>query len=364
MKILYFHQHFSTPKGSAGTRSFAIAQRLVQLGHEVTMICGSYSQGDTGLEGQFKAGRRMGMVSGIKVVEFDIKYSNSQAFSQRLWSFLSFTFRATFFAIKYKTDLVVCTSTPLTIAIPGIFCKIIKNSKFLFEVRDLWPQVPIALGKIRNPFLIFAARKLETIAYKKSDHIIALSPGMYDGILSTGISPEKITVVPNGCDNFNAVTKVKSVKQKTPFFDSTMFNIVYAGTHGFANNLKQVLQAAEIVQNKGFDRVAFHFFGIGQEKEFLINYASNKMLNNTLFHEPKAKEDLFPILAQADVGLQLRNQKEFYEGTSPNKFFDYISCGLPVIVNYRDGCLAIVLSAQCGIVVAPNDPHSLALNVI
>ena len=155
MHVLYFHQHFSTPQGSAGTRSFEMAQALIREGHSVTMVCGSYAQGKTGLDGSFEKGRRRGAVDGIDVIEFDLNYGNYMGFLQRLRVFLKFAFGSVVVALREPADVVFATTTPLTAGIPGIFARWMARKPFVFEVRDLWPELPKAMGAITNPAVLW-----------------------------------------------------------------------------------------------------------------------------------------------------------------------------------------------------------------
>ncbi len=153
MKILYFHQHFSTPQGSTGTRSYEMARKLIARGHQVTMICGSYQLASSGLS-EKPSGIRRGLVDGIDVIEFPLPYSNSDSFLKRTSTFLKFSLKSSFFPFKENFDLLFATSTPLTAGIPGILMKLFRSEKFVFEVRDLWPELPREMGVISNPALL------------------------------------------------------------------------------------------------------------------------------------------------------------------------------------------------------------------
>src|SRR5690554_1021170 len=156
MKILYFHQHFSTPAGSGGTRSYEMARRLLAAGHVVTMIRGSSANGKTGVAVPFVKGKRRGLVDEIDVIEFDLPYSNKDGFLQRSALFMKFALRSIGVALRELTDIVFATSTPLTASIPGIFAKWIRRKPFVFEVRDLWPEPPRAMSVITNPLVLWA----------------------------------------------------------------------------------------------------------------------------------------------------------------------------------------------------------------
>ena len=146
------------------------------------MICGSYWIANSGLDGPFKNSYRSGNVDGINVIEFDLDYSNNDNFIKRSITFFKFSFKGIQLAIKEDYDLVFATSTPLTSSIPGIFAKIIRKKSFVFEVRDLWPELPKAMGVIKNPIILFLMSLLEFFSYKSAVACIGLSPGIVKGI--------------------------------------------------------------------------------------------------------------------------------------------------------------------------------------
>lgn len=200
MRVLYFHQHFCTPHGAAGIRSYEMARRLLHHGHEVTMVCGSYAGGHTGLSGDFQRGRREGMVDGIRVIEFDLAYSNADGFVRRSAMFFRFALRSVGLALTAPYDVLFATTTPLTAGIPGIFARWLRGKPFVFEVRDLWPELPRAMGVIRNRAVLRALDWLEWASYRSAHRLIGLSPGIVEGIARRGVPRGRIASVPNGCD--------------------------------------------------------------------------------------------------------------------------------------------------------------------
>ena len=127
MNILYYHQYFITREGSGGTRSFENAKSLVKLGHEVTVVCGD---GKSGLENEYKKGLRKGIFEDINIIQFDIKYSNHHSFFKRISSFIKFVIKSSSLVFTMIYDIIIATSTPLTIAIPGILAKIFRKKTF------------------------------------------------------------------------------------------------------------------------------------------------------------------------------------------------------------------------------------------
>ena len=359
MRVLYFHQHFSTPKGSVGIRSYEMARRLVACGHQVTMVCGSYGGGETGIEQPFVKGKRRGSVDGIDIIEFDLAYSNSDGFIKRALTFLTFALRSIGLVFSEKYDLVFATTTPLTAGIPGIFARWLRRKPFVFEVRDLWPELPKAMGVISNPLVLGAMSFLEWASYRSAHRCIGLSPGIVEGIAARGVPRERIELIPNGCDLSIFGTDQSPWRPKGVEPDD--FMAVFAGTHGMANGLDAVLNAAAELKARNRSDIKLVLVGQGKLKSKLVQRAEKEGLNNVIFHEPVSKKRLAGLMASTDIGLQiLANVPAFYYGTSPNKFFDYIAAGLPVLNNYPGWLAGMINEHELGFSVEPDSPKAFA----
>lgn len=359
MKILYFHQHFSTPKGSTGTRSYEMARRLAKRGHRVTMVCGSFGSGYTGLDRPFENGRRRGDVDGIDVIEFDLAYSNATGFLKRVIVFMRYALRCIGLVLSEPADLVFATTTPLTAGIPGIAARWFTRKTFVFEVRDLWPELPKAMGVIRNPLILWAMGVLEWTSYHSAHRLIGLAPGMVKGISRRGIPEQRIAMIPNGCDLdiFGAANE----PWRPQGVEKDDLLAVFAGTHGMANGLDAVLDAAAELRKRGRDDIKILLIGQGKLKPALQERATKEGLDNVIFSAPVSKTQLSGLMAATDIGLQiLADVPAFYYGTSPNKFFDYIAAGLPVLNNYPGWVAQLIEENDCGFAVPPRDPKAFA----
>ncbi len=355
MKVLYFHQHFTTPTGAGGTRSYEMSKRLIAQGHRVTMVCGSYSGGNTGIETPFLKGVRLGEVEGINVVEFDLRYSNADGFWRRSLVFLRFSLSGIRLVFTEKYDVLFATSTPLTAAIPGIVAKWFRRKPFVFEVRDLWPSLPREMGVIRNPLVLLLLSILEWLAYHSANRLIGLAPGIVDGIVARGIDRKNVSLVPNGCDLalFGA--------PKPAGLNSEDLFVIYSGTHGVANGLDAVLDGAIELKHRAREDIKIVLIGSGKLKPRLEERARLEEIANIQFLDPVGKEELAKLLTAADVGLQiLGNVPGFYFGTSPNKFFDYIAAGKAVLINYPGWVADMVSENDIGWAVPPGDSAAFA----
>ena len=363
MRILYFHQHFTTPKGSGGTRSYEFAQALIARGHQVTMICGQMDRDSLKLPFDEKSGWSRGLIDGIDVIALPLRYSNHDGVGRRLITFFKYAIKSIKIALDFEYDLVFATSTPLTAALPGIFASWLKQKKFIFEVRDLWPELPRAMG-MKNPILLGGMWVIEGCAYRASSACVGLSPGIVQGIRHRSAKNHPIALIPNGCDleifkpQPKSIIKIEGIKQGD-------FVAGFTGAHGKANGLDAIIEAARELKKRNINYIKFLLIGDGSEKARLQKIATHEQLDCVIFHPPISKLALAQITAQLDCGLMfLDNIPAFYYGTSPNKFFDYISAGIPVINNYPGWLAEMITQNHCGVAVPPQDTQTLVNSLI
>lgn len=364
MRITYICQYFSTPqKGVAGSRAYEFAKRLVARGHKVTIISGIYSLKKKSEDNEKFI--RHEEQDGMKIIWINLVYSTHQGFFYRLWNFILFSAVSSWIALRSPCNLVFATSPPLTVGIPGLLVKWFRRKSFVFEVRDLWPEFPIAMGVLKNRVAIWMIKRFEEKIYKSSSRIIALAPGIRDSIAQTGYPKEKLILIPNACDlELFMPSGSKSIRKKLKVGDDDLV-LIYMGAHGRANGLDAIVDAAAEIQERQESGIQFVLIGDGSEKQRLINRAQMLNLTNIQFLPPMPKQELVTIVNEADVGMQiLKNVPIFYWTTSPNKFFDYISAGLPVIINYPGWLAEIIKQNQCGVEVAPENPQAFADAVI
>ncbi len=356
---LFLPVFLDTRQGSWYGRPYEFSRRLIERGHEVTMVCGSNTRSATGLEQPFVKGRRDGDCDGIRVVEFDLNYSNYDGVATRTLKFAKYALRGIGFALREDYDLIFCTSTPLTAGLPGIAASTFRRKPFVFEVRDLWPELPRAMG-MTNPVLLGAMSALEWASYRSARACIGLAPGIVEGIRSRGVAAENSVMIPNGCD----LDLFRPEDGEPPSIDGIpddSFLAVFAGAHGQANGLDAVLDAAAVLKARGRHDITLLLIGDGKMKPGLEARARDEGLDNVAFRGIVPKAELSRIMSRAGAGLMvLANIEAFYHGTSPNKFFDYISNGLAVVNNYPGWLASLIGEWDCGVAVPPEDPVAFA----
>jgi glycosyltransferase involved in cell wall biosynthesis len=360
MKVVYLHQYFNTPSMAGGTRSYEMARRLVSAGHEVDLV--------TTWRGQ---GRRRDWFTteeaGIRVHWLPVPYSNSMSYRERIRAFLRFAWASARKAASLRGDVVFATSTPLTIAVPGIYAAWRRRIPLVFEVRDMWPAVPIAIGAIRNPLLVWAARRLEAFTYRYASHIVALAPGMADDIVAMGVAREKLTVIPNGCDLdiFTSSAGAPSPREEFAWLGSRRL-VLYAGALGRANGVGYLVRlAAEVVELDG--EVRFAVIGEGAEKDAIRAAArAAGLLDRTFFmFDPVSKRDLVRWLQAADIVAALfTGPRAIWKDAVQNKFFDALATGKPVANNFDGWQSRIAAEAGVGMILDPDDVRKAAEQLV
>ena len=356
MHILYLHQHFSTPDGSTATRSFAFARTLAMRGHRVTLATGRYQGAETGLAGAFRKGQREGRVAGFQVVEFDIPCANAMGFAARGVAFLRYAAAAARLAFRVKPDLIIASSTPLTVVLPALLATGLRGSPFIFEIRDPWPELPRAMGVLPAP-LAPVFDTLANFACRHAAAVVALSDGMAETALARGADPARVQVIGNGCDLdlFGPHVAPWRPPEAAPWEVLAL----YAGAHGRANGLGVVIEAASILAARGETRLRILLVGEGAEKTALIQQAAG--LPNLTFLPPMPKHDVARLFAGSQIALHiLANCPAFAEWTAPNKLMDGLAAGHPVISTAPGQAARLLADGGCGIAVPPGDAAGLA----
>jgi glycosyltransferase involved in cell wall biosynthesis len=362
LRITYLHQYFATGDSSTGTRSLEFARRLVDAGHEVTMVT---SDANLSQSMSAEGGIRRDKLDGISLLVIGVAYSNDMSYRRRILSFFHFAARASWHASRVEVDVIFATSTPLTIAIPALIARLVQGAPLVFEVRDLWPEVPIAMGALRNPVTRFLAEALEWLAYHGSRQIIALSPGIADGVAKRGVPRSRITMIPNGCDNgfFDAPgASGDGIRASVPDLGSVSPLILYAGALGAVNGVSYLAEIAAEMRSL-VPGARFLVYGGGHEKQGLLSRASELgVLDETFFvRDALPKRSMPSVFAAATATVSVFVPVKELEANSANKFFDSLAAGRPVIINYGGWLADLLQESGAGIVVPGEDAKGAAV---
>ncbi len=358
MHILLIHQAFAALDEAGGTRHHELARFLVQKGHRVTIIASpvSYLTGKT-RQKRTRWVEKQEIEEGITILRTYTYTALHKSFFHRVFSFLSFMISSFLVGLGVpRVELVWGTSPPIFQGITAWLLARIKRAPFLFEVRDLWPAFAIAVGVLRNPWLTRASLWLERFLYRHADRVMVNSPGFIEHVSQRGA--RRVDLVPNGAapEMFQADQNGSEFRARHHLEDK--FLLVYAGAHGISNDLNTVLQAASLLRER--EDIRFLLVGDGKEKQNLQVQATALGLENVVFLPPVPKDQMSEVFAAADGGIAILKPLELYKTTYPNKVFDYMAAGRPVILAIDGVIREVVERAGAGIAVSPGDPQALA----
>jgi len=356
-RILYINQYFKHPGEPGSTRSYWVARQLIAAGYQVTMIAQrNLAHGNIKEAPWFEEQ----MIEGIRVLYLRNRYANSMGLSRRLWSFFIFMVRATWRALREKSvDLVIATSTPPTVAVPALVRKWLRGTPFLFEVRDLWPEVPIQMGVVRHPVVVRTLRWFERTTYRNAAHVIALSPGMREGVAQY-IPLERTSMIPNMAKvdqfwprerNYEMIRAMGLVPEH--------FRVIYFGQMGVSNAIPLIIDAATVLQNLD-PEIDFIFVGHGMMKRWVEKRVQTEKLRNIIVFDRVAMREMSEIVNFCDISLVTFSNIPILRTNSPNKLFDSLSAGKPVIVNSAGWTKDLVEAHSCGLFIPPDRPGELA----
>lgn len=357
MHILLIHQAFAAINEPGGTRHHEFARQLVQRGHRVTIIASqvSYLTGQTVGDGGWLT--REVDDSGVEILRCRSYSGWHRSFLHRMLSFLSFMAVSFWTGLRVAdVDLVWGTTPPIFQAVTARWIAGLKRVPLLLEVRDLWPSFAVAVGVLTNPLLIRLSQWLERRLYHRADRVVVNSPGFIEHVRSRGA--QQVEVVPNGVDlaMFERKALDQSLRHEIGLAEG--FLVIYAGAHGMSNDLETVLKTAELLQSE--EDIHFVFLGDGKEKANLMALAESMELGNLHFLPSIPKNQIASTLMQADAGLAILLAVDAYKTTYPNKVFDYMAAGLPVVLAI-DGVIRQVVEGEgAGLFAQPGDPAAIA----
>jgi glycosyltransferase involved in cell wall biosynthesis len=354
MHILLIHQAFAALDEPGGTRHHELARHLTRRGHQVTVIASPVSY-LTGTETMRRMRKQVDDL-GVTILRSYTLPALHRSFLWRVFSFLSFMFSSFINGLFVRrVDLVWGTTPPIFQGPTAWLLARLKGLPFLLEVRDLWPAFAVAVGVLKNKTVIRLSEGLERFLYRHADQVVVNSPGFVQHVKAHGA--REVTLVPNGADPamFDPHDDGAAFRRKFGLEDS--FVVLYAGAHGLSNDLDVVLDAADNLREEPGIRIVL--LGSGKEKARLQAEAEKRGLENLVFLPPVPKTDMPAALAGAHACLAILKPLELYQTTYPNKVFDYMAAGRPVILAIDGVIRAVVEEAEAGVYVPPGDPQAL-----
>ena len=356
MHILLIHQAFASLDEPGGTRHHELSRYMVGRGQRVTVIASPVSYLTGAASGDRPETKHESLDEGVEVRRAYTYAALHRSFVHRVISFISFMLSSFYAGLRVKNvDVLWGTSPPIFQGLTAWALARLKGAPFLFEVRDLWPAFAVAVGVMRQPALVYAAEKVERFLYRRADVVVVNSPGFIDYVRERGA--RKVVLVPNGSDTRMFDPQADGADFRRAYNLEDKYVALYAGAHGMSNDLEVVLEAARLLQRR--EEILILLVGDGKEKPALVGKAQAMGLTNVRFLPPVAKVDMGAALAAADACIAILKPVAMYKTVYPNKVFDYMAAGRPVILAIDGVIRELVEKAGAGIPVPPGDARAL-----
>lgn len=360
LRFLLIHQIFLSSNDGGGTRHFEFGRYAAQQGHDFTVIASDVSYLDGA---RIDTDGKPEMIEGIEVRRARTLNTINRGFVWRVVAFLGFMVSSLFKALGAgKVDVVMGTSPPIFQAGSAWMVSFLRRKPFLLEVRDLWPDFAVDMGVIKNPLIIWIAKRVELFLYARASHILVNSPAFRDYMIENhGVKPEKITLIPNGVDPamFDPDEAGGAVREE--FSLQGKFIVTYAGAMGPANDIPTIIRAAE--QMKDDERVHFLLVGDGKDRRKAERLKEELGLSNVTFAGLRSKSEMKAILGATDVCLATLMPIPMFKTVYPNKIFDYLAAGRPILLGIDGVIREVVESAKAGQFIEPGKPEAIVEGV-
>jgi colanic acid biosynthesis glycosyl transferase WcaI len=360
MRILLLAQYFAPEVGASQIRLSALCRGLLAEGHEVEVVtamphhpaCQIFPE----YRGRFYCREVREGMTVHRVWLWAVKSSGAK----RLLNYLSFAFLCLFGVLRAsKPDYVFVDSPPLFLAVPGWIASRLWDVPFVFNVADLWPDSVLDLGIMRESFATKIGFALERWAYRRADFVTAVTEGVRSSLLHKKRVPaNKILFLPNGVDTalFQPNTLPDEQLRRELGLRGKKV-VLYAGNHGYANGLHQVVLAATLISDP---RVHFLLLGDGPEKEKLQSLARDLALTNITFIDSVPIERLPAFLSITNVAAVTLQKSRITQGARPAKTFVMMAAGKPIVLAAEGESAELIHQAKAGLVVSPNAAQQLA----
>lgn len=355
--ILLVHQSFAALNEPGGTRHFELARYLSEYNCRFTVIASPVSY----LTGRAAAGSgqwsEQQEVEGVTIYRTYTYGAFHRSFFHRVLSFLSFMLSSFLVGLRVRdVDIVWGTSPSIFQGATAWALAKIKRARFLFEVRDLWPAFAIQVGVLKQPLLIKASEWLERFLYRQADRVVVNSPGFLEHVRSRGA--QEVSLVANGADPRMFKPEADGSAFRRQHGLEGKFVALYAGAHGLSNDLGVLLEAAGMLRD--CPEITVLFLGDGKEKAALVSRAEAEGLQNVVFLPSIPKADMPQALAAADACIAILKPVPLYKTVYPNKVFDYMAAGRPVLLAIDGVIRDVVEQSGAGIYTPPGDAGALA----
>lgn len=330
IKILFLSDNFPPEYNAPATRTYEHCKEWVDQGAEVTVItCFPNFPSGKIYKGYKNKLYKKEVIDGIKVIRVWSYITTNSGFYKRTLDFISYAVTSFLTGLFIKTDIIFATSPQFFTAVSGCFLSFFKRTKWIMEVRDLWPESISAVNAINSPKVIMWLEKLELFLYRSATKVIVVTDSFKVNMTKRGIAKDKIYIVKNGANlsKYQPIEKDESVKEKIGLNGN--LTIGYIGTHGLAHGLPFIIDS---IKNSKIDNMEFLFIGDGAEKQHIVDMTNDYNLTNIKFIDPVDKSEIMQYISVIDVALVPLKKSDTFKTVIPSKIFESAAMNKPILL--------------------------------
>ncbi|MEL6654414.1 MAG: glycosyltransferase family 4 protein [Bacteroidota bacterium] len=356
MRLLYLQQLLVLPHCPGNPRCFEFARHWTRQGNEVHFISSTAGIPADHPVWQYQLADGSYRYQGVYIHFVDLDYHHLWSFRKRIRAFLTFYRRVWAQREQWQGfDAIIAYTAPLTVGDLGRRMSQSLGIPFLYEVADVWPDVPIGMGVIpAGPWRGWLLRRTRNI-YQQADTIVAFSEGMKTQICQHKVSPDKVHVIHNGATIVEAPSRERS---------ASGLRLIYTGTIGLANDVSQIALAAKRIQELGRQDIQFRIIGSGNDEARLKVLLKKLELQNLRWTPRVSKEQAYDALSEAEVGISCFASYPVLEANSATKFYDYLLAAMPVLINHQGWQAEYLANHHCGLSSEQGDLEAFVKNIL
>jgi colanic acid biosynthesis glycosyl transferase WcaI len=369
VKILYVSQYFPPEMGAPAARVAELSRYWAQERHEVTVLTG-FPNHPTGIvpaqyRQKFRRLIAREKTNGVNVIRtWLLPFPNRKTY-ERILNYSSFCLSAAGTGLfTRRPDVVIASSPQLLVGLSGWWLARCKRTRFIFEVRDLWPESLAAVGVGSANSLVYRAlARIAQFLYRNADHIVVVTPAFKEYLVQHWqVAPEKISVIENGVEAEVFSPRTESALRTEVGADGK-FVVSYIGTMGNAHGLQILVEAAAQLQDSA-PNIMFLLVGEGAEKEKLVSLVQSRGLTNLRFVDQQSRQRMPAYICASDACVVVLKKNEIFKTVIPSKMLEFMSCARPVILGVEGQARKILEEARAGICIEPENASELAQAVL
>ncbi len=365
LNILYLSHYFPPEVNAPAIRVSEMASRWADNGSDVTVLTGFPNHPAGIIPDEFKGMKRL--VTKFKKLKLVRTYqyaAPNKGFVKRIMNYLSFMFSSVILGSSQvgKPDIIIATSPQFFVAVAGYVLSRIKKCKYVFEIRDVWPEEIVAVGAIKNPSIIKTLEAIEMFLYRKADLLVAVAQGTIDLLSERGIPKEKMVLYPNGVNikHFQEVPSGTALRKELGIDDK--FVVSYVGTHGMAHRLEDLLQAAKNLEK--YKDIQFLFVGDGAEKKKLVKTANEMNLKNVIFHDQVSHDKIVEFYKATDLFMVPLRKAKLFTKNIPSKIYEIMVVKKPILISTEGESRKLVETAGAGLSCTPENVKEMTEKIL